>query len=411
MIRYRSFFVNGRDWDAKLKYILFLVWPFGSFIYALRNIQSRSSQIVFFLICAAFGLCIETKNETFDMTRITEEFLSYRYVNFDFLYNEIVDSIQGVGDRDIYDKILFWIANQMSSNEHVFWMIASMVYAFFYLKSLSFVLKDDKFHSCLMGFMIVFMFTMPQPIFTVTGLRFWTAGWLAVLCTLQILRNNNYNYVLFLLLTPFIHVTYWIYVFLLLFVYIIKHCEKILICILFISYPFSYLSMSLVTDVIGSNLLPPSLELVALSYTDANHIASFNQKGVGWTWLEDIFDMMLSSYYLIMAFWLIKHRKLMERTDKKLFHFILIVYSFANFTLQVPHLGIRYLGFVNILLPYLWLRTFGLNRYKLFIYLYPLCAFFYLIRTRLFTHYASVLDFDFLYDSSFVMFFDKLFYY
>ena len=181
MIRYRSFFVNGRDWDAKLKYILFLVWPFGSFIYALRNIQSRSSQIVFFLICAAFGLCIETKNETFDMTRITEEFLSYRYVNFDFLYNEIVDSIQGVGDRDIYDKILFWIVNQMSSNEHVFWMIASMVYAFFYLKSLSFVLKDDKFHSCLIGFMIVFMFTMPQPIFTVTGLRFWTAGWLAVL--------------------------------------------------------------------------------------------------------------------------------------------------------------------------------------------------------------------------------------
>lgn len=61
MIRYRSFFVNGRDWDAKLKYILFLVWPFGSFIYALRNIQSRSFQIVFFLICAAFGLCIETK--------------------------------------------------------------------------------------------------------------------------------------------------------------------------------------------------------------------------------------------------------------------------------------------------------------------------------------------------------------
>ena len=32
-------------------------------------------------------------------------------------------------------------------------------------------------------------------------------------CSLQIFIHNNYKYFLILLLTPFIHVTYWIYVF------------------------------------------------------------------------------------------------------------------------------------------------------------------------------------------------------
>ena len=53
---YKSFFVNNSDRDRKIKYLLFFFWPFGAFIYSLRNIQSKSSRVIFFLICIAFGL-------------------------------------------------------------------------------------------------------------------------------------------------------------------------------------------------------------------------------------------------------------------------------------------------------------------------------------------------------------------
>ena len=36
-------------------------------------------------------------------------------------------------DLEIYTNIfLYWCVNQISSNEHVFWMIASMIYAFLF---------------------------------------------------------------------------------------------------------------------------------------------------------------------------------------------------------------------------------------------------------------------------------------
>ena len=408
---YKSFFVNNSDRDRKIKYLLFFFWPFGAFIYSLRNIQSKSSRVIFFLICIDFGLCIECKNEELDMSRIADNFLSYKNMSFVELKGIIMDSINGVGFRDLYEHILYWCVNQISSNEHVFWMIASMIYAFFYLKSLSFILDDKRFKSCFMGFMIVLMFTMPQPIFSVTGLRFWTAGWLAIFCSLQIFISNNYKYFLILLLTPFIHVTYWIYVFLVTLTFVARLSEKLLVIIFFLSYPFSYLSMSFVSDVIGMDILPTSLERVALSYMGEDHIEEFNRQGTGWFWVSEMFDIILNTYYLVMTCWIIKHKyMILERQDRYLLAFILVVYSFANFTLVVPHLGIRYLGFVEILLPLLWFRVFGLYKYKSFIYMYLIVASFYLLWKRLVMHYSNVLDFDFLYDSSIVMLIDKLLY-
>ena len=410
-----GFFINADKSDGKIKFLFFLLWPIGAFIYSLRCPQSRSSRLIFFLICVAFGLSIECKDDSFDMSRITDAFLLYRYADFEDLKNVVINFINGIGIRDLYEFFLYWLVNQISSNVHVFWMIAASIYAFFYLKSLSFILDDKKFTSCFIGFVIILMFTMPQPIFVVTGLRFWTAGWLAILCTLQIFLNRNYKYILVLLLTPFIHVVYWIYIVLIFMAFVViytrKVSEKILIVLFFISYPLSYLSMSYASDVINANFLPSSLQLVALSYTDENHIEEFNRQGTGWFWLKEVFDVVLNVFYLIMTCFIIKYRdSIVKAEDKNLFLFVLVVFSFANFTSIIPHLGLRFLGFVRILLPLLWLRIFGLDKYKWFICLYLVCASFYILKTRLLDHFAAVLNIDFLYNSFVIMIMDNIFF-
>lgn len=408
------FFVDCEQIDEKVKYLLFLFWPVGALIYSLKCPQSRSSRVIFFLICIAFGLCIECKDDSLDMSRITENFLQYRYTDFDTIKTLILDFINGVGVRDLYEFLLYWMVNQFSSNIHVFWMIASAIYAFFYVKSLSFILDDIRFKSCFMGLMIVLMFTMPQPIFTVTGLRFWTAGWLAILCTLQVFLNRNYKYCLVLLLTPFIHVMFWIYVALFIISWIFiatgKTCEKLLIVAFSLSFPFSYLSMSFL-EAINISFLPSNLQMMLSTYTSKEMIEEFNtREGSGWFWLNEVFDIILNSYYLIMSYILIVHRHIISRQEyKNLFLFVLIIYSFANFTSVIPHLGLRFQGFAKILLPLLWFKILGLNRYKLFIYSYLLCASFYIFKIRLMIHYASVLDANFLYDSFVVMFIRQLY--
>lgn len=411
-VGHSSFFTNNVHLNNKSKLFFFILWPIGAFLYSLRCLQSKSSRIVFYLMCVAFGLCIECKNDTFDMNRIGENFLSWKNGSFSDLKYVVSDFTEGIG-RDLYDTLLYWFVNQFSHNEHVFWLVASMIYAYFYIRSLSFVLDESKFKSSWMGFLIVLMFVTPETIFSVTGLRFWTAGWLAIFCTLQLLINRNYWFLLVLLLTPLIHTVYWIYVILMLllsFALLFKGVsEKIIIICLFLSYPLSFLSLSFVSNVIESNYLPNSLELMAISYTGLEHMEEFNRKGTGWFWLSELFDMILNAYYFILMLVVIKYRKQISNPlDKRLFLFLLIFYSFSNLTLIVPHLGIRYIQFVKILLPLLWLRIFGLDRLRLFIYLYPICASFYMIKL-LYMRYAEVLNPDFLYDSFVAMVVKNLF--
>ena len=87
----RGFFINDHDFNWRVKNLLFILWPFGTFIYSLRCLQSKSSRWIFFLTCMAFGLCIECKNDTFDMSRITDIFYSYQNMDFRGLKNIFVD--------------------------------------------------------------------------------------------------------------------------------------------------------------------------------------------------------------------------------------------------------------------------------------------------------------------------------
>lgn len=400
----RGFFINDHDFNWRVKNLLFILWPFGTFIYSLRCLQSKSSRWIFFLTCMAFGLCIECKNDTFDMSRITDIFYSYQNMDFRGLKNIFVDFYNGYGERDLYESVLSWSVNQISSNHHLFWMVASMVYAFFYIKSLCFILDDKRFYSCLTGLIVVAMFTLPETIFTVTGLRFWTAGWLAILCTLNIIINRDYKYYIIILLTPFIHVTYWIYVFLLfIFEIVKKYNARVFVLIYLFSFLFSELSIEFVYNLIDLDILPRNLSLVAASYTDANHIDDFNRVGTGWSWLSDLFDFVLKLYYTFLLLFIYYKGKIDNKTDGYLLCFLFIIDSFANFTIFVPHLGLRYMGFVRILIPVVWFRVFGLHKYKFILTLYPFFASFYIIYTLLLHRFAYVLNIDFLYDSFFLM--------
>ena len=126
-----GFFINADKVNAKIKYLFFLFWPIGAFIYSLRCLQSKSSRVIFFLICIAFGLCIGCEDDSFDMSRITENFLSYRYSDIGKIKALMIDFTNGIGSRDLYEFLLYWFVNQFTSNIHIFWMIASMIYAFF----------------------------------------------------------------------------------------------------------------------------------------------------------------------------------------------------------------------------------------------------------------------------------------
>ena len=402
-----GFFINNHDVNYRAKYLLFILWPFGSFIYALRSLQSKSSRVIFFMICMVFGLCIECKTDAYDMSRITEIFHSFKDANYHDLKLIISDSFAGIGEKDLYESSLCWIVNKISNNHHVFWMIASSIYSIFYLKSLSYILDDKRFKSTLVGFLIVFMFTLVEPIFAVTGLRFWTAGWIAICCTLKIIIDRKYEYFILLLLTPLIHITYTIYIVLFIVFLMIKGKRKLISGFVLISFILSYSSLDFIKIVGEFSLFPDHLQAMIMSYTSLYHILEFNEEGTGFFWLQQLFDFILKLYYFFMIVILITRGKTDSKIDIQLLNFTLIVFSFSNFMINVPHLGIRYISFSQIILPVCWLRFFGLEKYKWFIYLYPLCSLFYLIRIRLY-NYANVLEFDFLYNSLPTMLFNNL---
>src|SRR5690554_5318278 len=74
--------------DKALKIILFLMSPFVAALYALRNIKTKSSFVVFFLFTVFFGMSFtvnlgKTEDSRFDGASYREKFERYIYY-----YNE-----------------------------------------------------------------------------------------------------------------------------------------------------------------------------------------------------------------------------------------------------------------------------------------------------------------------------------
>ncbi|MBW9203924.1 hypothetical protein EVD33_13505 [Bacteroidales bacterium SW292] len=370
--------------EFQIKSILFVVYPFLSFLLSLLNARSRSSYLIFFLFGVVFCWHMNPTGlgQYDDLIGIME-----RVISSNFTTSEIWDQTVAFftfaenSPKELYENILIWFTKLFSQNPHLFFAFASIPYLYFMLKSLKQITDDQKFANNIYCLIILVLFVLPRDIITVQNPRFTTGVWMVVFSTIMFFSDEKYRwrYFLLILLTPAVHSGFWFYVIVFIGGLLVMRFRKLTIWLLYFSVPFSYLSYDLLSNFDFAALpLPTMLSDWAIRYMSEE---SFNKHighagASGFFWVSQAFNTFCNTMYLFIPYYLWKYRdEIDQRTDiKYLFDFFLYFYAVVNFIQFIPVLGGRFYWIVRILGIFLWFKVVFPRHQKVLLFLLCSCS-------------------------------------
>lgn len=395
--------------DYVVKIILFIISPFVAFLFSLKDIKLKSSYVVFFLVCVLFGLYF-----TVDPYGTNDAVRYYEFFELN-KYNTYATYLEGFKEylsftsykKDYYLDTAVFIVSRFTLNYHVLFAFFAVVFSFFYLKSMRFLTKEFKFDTSIASYLLVFLFTISNPIFNINGVRFWTAAWVAVYSVFQIFKSGNKWYILLAFITPFIHVAYWFFVGIVLISIFFRKYSKAWIILFVISFFVSQFAFDLLDAVQSS--LPPFLQNLISAYTAAEYVQErasvIEEVGI----IKRIFQIMTLVYINSFVFLFIKEKREIIDSNKtrELFLFLLVYMTLINFMMVIPSLGGRYIMLAYPLIAYIWLISFKDVKYKWMLYIMPIVLL--LPTYNVFLNTTKVLDINFYFSNIFSLAYPSLF--
>lgn len=354
----------------RLYYILFfLIWPFGALLSTLKNMKGKHFLFIYGLFCILFCWNMDVRNHLRydDLSGIAGIFMYNNIDTADFI--DILDKyFNGHQDatREIYLYFMIWFTRLFSDNPHAFFALCSLPYLFFQIKCFKIIIDNPKFHNGWIGFLFIFLFMLPRDILTIQNPRFTTALWLCIYVIMKYYSNKgSWKTLLWLALTPIIHSSFWVFIGIFFIGLFSKHFQSILMPLVYISIPFSYMSSDIIGSIDLASIipLPDSINNWATSYLESeNKAISYGTSGL--YWVPIMFNTIKRTVYLIVPILLWRKRKILNADHKALFSFYLFLFATINFLQPVPVLGGRYMWFVQILSIYMLFLAYGDNAKK-----------------------------------------------
>lgn len=360
---YRKTYNNsGKE---RLYYILFfLIWPFAALLSTLKYMKGKHFLFIYGLFGILFCWNMDVTNpERYDDLGNISLMFSYNNINTADFLDILKKYFSGHQDatREIYLYFMIWFTRLFSDNPHAFFALCSIPYLFFQIKCFRIIIDNPKFHNGWIGFLFIFLFMLPRDIITVQNPRFTTALWLCIYVIMKYYSSNgNWKTLLWLALAPIIHSSFWVFIGLFFIGMLSKHFQNILMPLVYLSIPFSYMSTEITNalDITSIIPLPDSISQWASSYLE-RETTSKEYGTSGMFWIPILFDFLKTTVYLMVPFLLWKKREIINGKHKALLSFYLFFYAFVNFMQPVPVLGERYMWFVQILSIYMLFLAYG----------------------------------------------------
>ena len=358
--------------NLKEKLLLFIINPFASFLYSLQDVKTQSSYIVFFLFCILFGWMFIADFEPEDSFRYKLYFLEFAKnpnTNLGITLQDYLD-----GDpytKDIYRFVVYWLAATIGgANYHYLFFIASVVFAFFFLKSMKYVTQSKQFGQNMYMLILLFIFVYSNPIYDINGFRFYTAAWIGVLAMFKVVVDHSYPYFFLLIVLPLVHISMvimWIVVPLsLLLIKYYKIVEPLLFISFFFSFGISILLQNLETI---SSYLPANAQQMLWAYSSLEktpETAEVPMYAIILTYLPTLLMM-------VMTFLLYRNRSHFGKPTMKVYGFYCSFLMICNWLAAFPSGG-RFIALSIPILVYLWVENYDvMKRYNKYYWIVPVC--------------------------------------
>lgn len=396
--------------EKRNKLILFLISPFAALLYSLKSMNTRSSFLVFYGFAICFGMAFSidafeifsTEAAGLDAGRYRlyfEEFSNMTTSEFFSSWNNYLSFEEG--ERDFYFTAMAFLVSRFTHNYHWFFMVLASVFAFFQLKSLKLLVEQKNWGNGLFFILLALFFTWNQ-IFNINAVRFYTAAWVCVYALLQIIQNKRKGYFLLLLITPFLHSSFWLIATVVVVAFLLKGFEWFWIVLFVISF-FSSTFLADLLQRLADYLPDVYAKSVRLYTSDELLFSKTTFSGTGFWWIPMVFDRAYRIFTNLLVVLFIVNRKYIKNNNtNSLYLFIIIFMTFINSAMPIPALGTRSIVMAYPIIAYIWLANFGKNKYSWVInYAFPIVWLFQIIQYIGF--YLKVLDGSFFISSPIIL--------
>ena len=323
-------------------YILFIISPVLGFIHSVANIRKKQSLWVIGAFICFFAYC-----NTYNFNRLIDED-GCRHASF-YKYSSIADYIANIKTAlffddiqtydwfsDSYINILALLSKSVNGSYHFFFLLAGIFYSIFFLLSVKkilfhFQIENRLFISCLFVWLFV-----NYSIYGLTAIRFASAVWFSVWCTLKLYLDKDKKFLLIILLSSQIHIAFWFYCVVLYIGYFFGKYERFWAICAISTFFVSSASFTLLQSF--TDFLPPIFQAKILAYGEdralmvAEDMASSN--------FRQYFDLLYKITTGIIVLLLYKNRGKMKQYEYyTIFQLFLVVYSFVNLLSFIPDMG------------------------------------------------------------------------
>lgn len=190
-------------------YAFFLFWPFLSLIHAIINYREKYAKNIVWLFTCFYGFTFVIYPGG-DSVHYRDYFLyihSSDFSSIDF-FQALLRGEEGRGDY--YEPIVSFIIAQFTDDYRYLFLVFATVFGFFFSRGLWMII--DNFSIKLKPLTIVFLIFLVTilPIWNINGVRFHTASIIFCYALLSYYLKGQKKSILLILLTPFVHFSFYI---------------------------------------------------------------------------------------------------------------------------------------------------------------------------------------------------------
>ena len=330
---------------------MWLFNPFISAIYLFRDFKHNKSIAPYLLLSFFFGLSFVVSTTGADSMRYAQALLKQHEQNSSL--SEILNQFYGEeeGSLDVYQPILTWSVSVFTDNVKVLFGIFALVFGYFWFKSL--LLIRSYITIPFVGLIVVtFMFlTFTNPIWSINGVRMWTAIGIFFYGLLLLHLQNNKTGWVFLVLPLFVHFSLIVALFLYL-VYVILPVKNktILFSIFLLTFFFGELNFEVLRGYFEQL---PGFAQSKSAYLNDEYVEGVkdakNQLGAHVILAKTIAKYCVFFITIIMYLYSVYKKEIVSKYLNVFFTMGLFFGSFSNLAASVPSGG-RFIVLSNLIL-------------------------------------------------------------
>jgi hypothetical protein len=324
------------------EYIMFLLFPFYTFIKSIINYNRNYSKTIFILFLGFYGYMITTPKKEVDMDifRRIDLFESFAKGEEKFSFNVFLLNLNDDGSyaTDPFESLMMSLISKITDNYRILFLIYGILFGILFTKNVWYIL--EKFNitigkNNIIFFLLLFLII---PFWNITIFRFYFASQIFIFGAIRFLYTKKYYYILFCLISTFVHFSFSFALISIIIFFLLSNKIYLSYSFLIMSLFIGNLDINSITDKF--NIFPKAYENKIQGYTNDEYSVEVagNKSLVSNRWYLNGKNISIKIAFLLLYLLIFFKIKILLKNEQfsRFLSFALIFFSMALLVNNIP---------------------------------------------------------------------------